>query len=69
MKDLNDDAAYEKQKQRLLDECIMLAKRRAFIDSGGLQREVDAEMQRRMDEMNEYDDVDSVEDDEYSGIE
>lgn len=69
MKDLNDDTAYEQQKQRLLDERLMLAKRRAFIDSGGLQREVDAEMQRRMDEMNEYDDVDSIEDAEYSEIE
>ena len=68
MKDLNDNTVYEQQKQRLLDERLMLAKRRAFIDSGGLQREVDAEMQRRMDEMNEYDDVDSIEDAEYSEI-
>lgn len=69
MKDLNDNTAYEQQKQRLLEERIMLAKRRAYIDSGGLQKDVDEELQRRMDEMNEYDDVDSIEEAEFSEIE
>ena len=36
----------------------MLAKRRAYIDSGGLQRDVEKELQRRMDEMNDFDEMD-----------
>lgn len=57
MKDLNDDSAYEKQRQRLLEEREAMAQRRAYILSGGLQREVDEAIQRQMDEMNEAEDA------------
>jgi len=50
VKDLNDDAAYEAQKKRLEEEKIRIAERRRYIDSGGLQEDVEAEMQRRMAE-------------------
>lgn len=59
MKNLNDNATYEKHREHLKEQSIAIAKRRMYIDSGGLQRDVDSEIQKRMDEMN--DDSDEAE--------
>jgi hypothetical protein len=56
VKDLNDDTAYEAQKKRLEEERNRIAERRRYIDSGGLQEDVEAEMQRRMAEAAQDDD-------------
>ncbi|OAL78411.1 hypothetical protein AY606_08230 [Acinetobacter sp. SFB] len=47
-KDLNDDKAYEAQQLRLVAEAERLAARRRYIDSGGVEEEVNTEMERRM---------------------
>ena len=46
--DLNDDTAYEAQRAKLLVERDRIAARRRYIDSGGLEADTDAEMERRM---------------------
>lgn len=48
--DLNDNTAYEAQRERLAAERERIAARRRYIDSGGLQEDTDAEMERRMAE-------------------
>lgn len=48
MKDLNDDTAFEEQKQRLIKQREEIAKRNAYINSGGLERDVEEEVKRRM---------------------
>ena len=50
--DLNDETAYEKQQAKLEADKQRIAERRRFIDSGGLEREVNEEMERRMNEAN-----------------
>lgn len=66
MKDLNDDTDYEAQKARLASEREEIAKRKLYIESGGLARDAEAEMNRRMAEAGE-----NEEDEEYDfeGIE
>lgn len=60
MNDLNDDTAYEKQKAKLEADKQRIAERRRYIDSGGLEQDVNAEMERRMNEAN-MDDAEEVE--------
>lgn len=48
--DLNDNTAYDAQRERLAAERERIAARRRYIDSGGLQEDTDAEMERRMAE-------------------
>lgn len=50
VKDLNDNKAYEAQQLRLASEAERIAARRRYIDSGGLEDEINAEMERRMNE-------------------
>ena len=50
--DLNDDTAYKQQQAKLEADKQRIAERRRFIDSGGLEREVNEEMERRMNEAN-----------------
>ena len=50
--DLNDNAAYEKQQAKLEADKQRIAERRRYIDSGGLEQEVNEEMERRMNEAN-----------------
>ena len=52
MNDLNDDTAYEKQQTKLEADKHRIAERRRYIDSGALEEDVNAEMERRMDEAN-----------------
>ena len=47
-KDLNNNKAYEEQKLHLEAEKEQIAARRRYIDSGGLEEEVNAEMEQRM---------------------
>lgn len=68
MKDLNDDSAFEAQKQRLLEQRELIAKRNHYINSGGLERDVQNEAQRRMAEAS-MDEGDQLHEDEYEGIE
>lgn len=51
MRDLYDDKAYEEQRLRLVVEAERIAGRRRYIDSGGLEEEVNAEMKQRMKEV------------------
>lgn len=60
MNDLNDDTAYEKQKAKLEEDKQRIAERRRYIDSGGLEQDVNAEMERRMNEAN-MDDAEEIE--------
>src|SRR5699024_6823401 len=50
-KDLNNNNAYEEQKLHLEAEKEQIAARRRYIDSGGLEEEVNTEMERRMKEV------------------
>ena len=50
--DLNDETAYEKQQAKLEADKQRIAERRRYIDSGGLEQEVNEEMERRMNEAN-----------------
>ena len=60
--DLNDNTAYEAQKERLALECERIAQRRRYIDSGGLEVEVNTEMERRMNEAQmEGDELENIE--------
>lgn len=63
VKDLNNDKAYEAQQLRLVAEAERMAARRRYIDSGGLEEEVNAEMEQRMKEVesNKHDADYSVE--------
>lgn len=49
VKGMNDDKAYEEQRARLLAEREMIAKRHLYIQSGGLERDTQEEMKRRME--------------------
>ena len=62
-KDLNDDKAYEEQQLHLEAQKEQIAARRRYIDSGGLEEEVNTEMERRMKdvELDGYDADDQVE--------
>ena len=51
VKDLNNDKAYEEQQMHLEAEKEQIAARRRYIDSGGLEEEVNAEMEQRMKEV------------------
>ena len=62
MTDLNDDTAYEAQRERLRLEAKRIAERRRYIDSGALEEEVNEEMERRMNESQ-------IEDGEYEDAE
>ena len=59
--DLNDDTAYEAQRERLALERDKIAKRRRYIDSGGLQADVDAEVERLMNEAHEDEGIEEAE--------
>ena len=48
VKDLNNDKAYEAQQLHLEAQKEKIAARRRYIDSGGLEEEVNTEMERRM---------------------
>lgn len=48
VKDLNNDKAYEAQQLRLVAEAERMAARRRYIDSGGLEEEINTEMKQRM---------------------
>ncbi|MDN5512468.1 MAG: hypothetical protein L0G64_09155 [Acinetobacter sp.] len=63
VKDLNDNKAYEAQQLRLASEAERIAARRRYIDSGGLEEEVNTEMEQRMKdvELDGYDAADQVE--------
>ena len=63
VKDLNNNKAYEAQQLRLAAEVERIAARRRYIDSGGLEEEVNAEMEHRMkeEELDGYDTDDQVE--------
>ncbi|TCB69253.1 hypothetical protein E0H88_11770 [Acinetobacter sp. ANC 4216] len=63
VKDLNDNKAYEAQQLRLASEAERIAARRRYIDSGGLEKEVNTEMEQRMKdvELDGYDAADQVE--------
>ncbi len=64
--DMNDDKAYEEQRERLRLERENIAARRRYIDSGGLAADVEEEVQRRMLEANADDEI---EDAEFSEVE
>lgn len=51
VKDLNNDKAYEEQQLHLEAQKEQIAARRRYIDSGGLEEEVNTEMERRMKEV------------------
>ena len=51
VKDLNNDKAYEAHQLRLEAQKEQIAARRRYIDSGGLEEEVNTEMVRRMKEV------------------
>ncbi|WP_215904576.1 hypothetical protein, partial [Acinetobacter bereziniae] len=50
VKDLTDETAYNEQKARLIAEREEIARRKLYIESGGLARDTEAEQKRRMDE-------------------
>lgn len=58
--DLNDNTAYEAQRARLEKERERIAERRRYIESGGLQKDVDAIVKERMAAAN-MDDEDDAE--------
>ena len=49
--DLNNDKAYEAQQLRLDSQKEKLAARRRYIDSGGLEEEINTELERLMEEV------------------
>ena len=66
--DLNDNTAYEAQKERLALERESIAQRRRYIDSGGLEADTNAEMERRMMEAQDADEESEIEDDEVDEV-
>lgn len=60
VKDLTDNTAYEEQKARLIAEREEIARRKQYIESGGLARDTEEEQKRRMDEAGQ-----GEEDEEY----
>ena len=51
VKDLNDDKAYEAQQLHLEVQKEKIAARRRYIDSGGLEEEINTELERLMEEV------------------
>ena len=66
--DLNDNTAYEAQKERLALERESIAQRRRYIDSGGLEADTNAEMERRMMEAQDADEESEIEDGEVDEV-
>ena len=66
MKDLNDDTEYNQQLERLDKQAQEMAARRHYIESGTLEREVEAQVRKQMVEagMGEDDDDDEYDEDE-----
>ncbi|GEM_PF-3272157 len=57
IKNLEDNSAYEAQRQRLRDEEKEIAERIARIESGALEHEINERIQKQMDEMNEEEEI------------
>ncbi len=47
---MDDDTAFEAQREKLRQEKERIAERKRYIESGGLQSDVNEEMKRRMAE-------------------
>ncbi len=65
--DLNDDTAYDAQRKKLAEQREQLAARRRYIDSGGLEEDVNSEIERRMNEA-QVDDDGMIEEGEFEEI-
>lgn len=64
MQDLNDDAEYEAQKQRLMEQTEMVKSRRMYIESGKLEKEVTDEVHKQMEAMGLNNDVSDLDDED-----
>lgn len=54
--ELNNNDAYDAQRKKLAEQREQLAARRRYIDSGGLEEDVNIEMEKRMNEAQADDD-------------
>lgn len=64
MKDLNDDTEYLQQLDRLEKQAQEMAARRHYIESGTLEKEVEAQVRKQMVEAGMDDDDDEYDEDE-----
>ena len=66
--DLNDNTAYDAQRKKLAEQREQLAARRRYIDSGGLEEDVNSEIERRMNDA-QVDDDGMIEEGEFEEVE